>query len=442
MNDKYKYQLYMGSIGDIKNLEKHFSFMAEKGWMIDKFGITQRYHSIEPSKKRFYVDILPQITAFDYPDNDEALAFRSMCQGSGWEFVTANKQIQVFCAESNAVPIHTDNKIQAQIYLKTCRKYELPLFIYGLLIFFFFCLVMGWPELLLSNLNIFLLIGSAFFTIGYLWTFFFVLSWYWKTSRSVKNNLPMPEVNYSLYRIRSMVYIISFLLFVLCIAIGAITSIVGGMPPGLMLPVFMPFLSITLGLWVRHEINTTRRGRKENIRLMIAVCAFIVAISFLVINFVTAQSLNIYPGQALADGQKTLTLKNIGIETPPEHSSARVNSSVAVPVNYEYFEVNHEGSVSTEVYRSVAKPIAETLYGHFVLEFEESSVMVGGGGVTQLSSDEASFWGAVYGVSVVSPDNIDLILLNGRDIIIASIRQDNFDMDILGEEIKKLWANE
>ena len=68
MKAKYMRQAYMGTIGDMKTLEHHFTLMAEQGWMIDKIGmVTHRYRAVEPCKKRFFVDILPQITAFDYP---------------------------------------------------------------------------------------------------------------------------------------------------------------------------------------------------------------------------------------------------------------------------------------------------------------------------------------------------------------------------------------
>ena len=84
MKASYLRQMYMGTVGDMKTLEQHFSSMAEKGWMIDKVGsFAHRFRAIEPGKKRFFVDFLPQITAFDYPENEDALDYRSYCEKSG-----------------------------------------------------------------------------------------------------------------------------------------------------------------------------------------------------------------------------------------------------------------------------------------------------------------------------------------------------------------------
>ena len=116
----YLRQVYMGTIGDVKNLEIRFAQMAEQGWMIDKIGMFyHRYRAIEPCKKRFFVDFLPQITAFDYPENEEAQDYRSICEDSGWAFLTANRQLHVFCADENApapTPIHRTTKSKRRFF--------------------------------------------------------------------------------------------------------------------------------------------------------------------------------------------------------------------------------------------------------------------------------------------------------------------------------------
>jgi len=136
MKPVYKYQAYIGTLADIKNLEIRFSEMAEKGWMIDKIDpLSLRYREVEPCKKRFFVDLLPQITVFDYPENEDARDYRGICEDSGWTFVTASRQLHIFCADRETPappPIHTDNRLQAKIYLKVCRRSLLSLLIIGL----------------------------------------------------------------------------------------------------------------------------------------------------------------------------------------------------------------------------------------------------------------------------------------------------------------------
>lgn len=170
MKQNNRRQVYMGVVGDMKNLEHHFSLMAEQGWMIDCLGVfTHRYRAIEPCKKSFFVDFLPQITAFDYPENEDAQDYRAMCEASGWTFITANKQFHVFCAEGNTpapTPIHTDNKIQARIYLKASRKYEIGMFFISLLMLWFFSPLNRGVELFLSDMFLFMSVGFSIFWSG------------------------------------------------------------------------------------------------------------------------------------------------------------------------------------------------------------------------------------------------------------------------------------
>jgi len=171
MKTVYMHQLYMGTVGDMKNLEQHYSDMASKGWLIDKIGLfTHRYRAVEPCKVHFFVDFLPQITAFDYPENEDAQDYRRICEDAGWNFIAANKQFHVFCADDKnptPIPIHTDNSIHAKIYLRASRKYELPWLLYAVLMFCLFSPLSRGINLLLSNILLFMTIGYSLFLIGY-----------------------------------------------------------------------------------------------------------------------------------------------------------------------------------------------------------------------------------------------------------------------------------
>ncbi len=274
MKTAYKRQVYMGAIGDIKNLEAHYSEMARKGWMIEKIGLfTHRYRAAEPCEKRFFVDLLPQITAFDYPENENAQEYRRICEESGWRFVAANKQFHVFCADAendSPVPIHTDNAIHAKIYLNACGKYELPWLLFSAPALWFFSPLSRGEQLLQSDILLFMAIGFLCFLPGYLWTLGFVVSWYARTKSAAKNNRPVPLVNKRRATLRNGVFLAGTVALLVCVILGVVLEVAGGMPLALGLIALMPLSAVGVGLWIRRQVNTKRRTRAGNIALAVA----------------------------------------------------------------------------------------------------------------------------------------------------------------------------
>ena len=455
MKPIHMHQVYMGTIGDMKNLEIHFGQMAEQGCMIERIGVfSHRFRAIEPCKKRFFVDFLPQITAFDYPENEDAQEYRRICEESGWSFVAANKQFHVFYADENApelTPIHTDNKIQAQIYLKMCRKYELFSLILPMLVLcaiLFPQLSYNGMEIFLSNLLIFQIAGWFFFLVGYAWTLGFVLLWYRRVKKSAKDGLPMPAVDYRLSQIRRRVFAAGVFAFFLCLLIGIVLEILGGMPKGFILIFVIPFSSVGVGLWIRRQIDTKRRGRKTNIIMTVAVIAVFTIILIGALNYTVLRSFpNHYMSSSLGD-RPALTLNCVGISSAPENTSFRESVSVLVPIHYVYWEINRQGNVHSEAYRPVSSLIARGLYERYARGLED-----GYSGyrdrlgydvdLVYLAHAEAAYWGADEGVAAFDTisDTTELLLLNGRTILRLSIYGKDIGIDAIVQAVRGLMAN-
>jgi len=450
MKNIYKYKLYSGTTGDIKNLEKEFSEMAQKGWMIDKIGkFTHRYRAIEPCKKHFFADLLLQITAFDYPENEDAQDYRRICEESGWTFVTANKQFHVFCADvenPKPIPIHTVNGIQANIYLKACKKYELPMILYvPFMIFLAFSNTKA-IDFFSSNITLFMTIGYFLFSFGYIWTFGFVVSWYIKVKKCAENDLPMPKVNRKLGKIRNKLFMTGVIALLVCMIIGFALEF----NPAFVFAIITPLSMFFIGLCLRNQIDTKRRTRSQNIKLSVAVGIIAVIIMVITTNITTFKILSSPRDDSDSldnhDNNPVLTLNDVGIAIPAEHFNFHVKGTPIVPLNYEKWEINTAGGVSTQVYRSINNNIANLLYGYCTEEFlrhlrfesEESQeeIMV-------LTPEESVFWGAEKGLIFYNRkvNSVNLLLLKDKTILRLSAESVNMDLEELSKSVKKLWSD-
>jgi hypothetical protein len=80
------------STAEYKTLEAEFAEMAAKGWMIDKINpLSCEYRKAKKRNLRFCVDLLPQISGLDYPHNETANDYRTLCEDAGWTFVCASR---------------------------------------------------------------------------------------------------------------------------------------------------------------------------------------------------------------------------------------------------------------------------------------------------------------------------------------------------------------
>jgi len=443
------HQLYMGTVGDTKTLEQHFTRMAEQGWMIEKIGLfTHRYRAVEPCKKCFFVDLLPQITAFDYPENEDAQDYRSICEESGWDFIAANKQLHVFCADGEnpaPMPIHTDNAIQAKIYLKACRKYELPWLLYALFMFWFSSPIGKGVELFLSNISLFMAIGYCFFLIGFIWTFGFVLRWYMRTRKSAKNDMPLPKVNYNLSKLRNKVFLVGIVVFLVCMITGIVLEIVGGMSLIILPMMLIPISAVGVGFWVRRQIDTKRRTRAANIGFFIIVIVVMELVLLgamgVVVNGIISSPLH----SDSLDNRPVLTLNDVGITDAPSSYNTRIKGTVAVPVDYEHWEINQQGSTRTQVYRSISSTLTRRLYDHCAegLANDFDAIRSTTQEVIIFTSEEAAFWGAEEGMAqfYTGSNAAELLLMNGKTILRLTIEGEDMSLETVSQAVQKLWGD-
>ena len=432
---------------DVKNLERRFTEMAERGWMIDKIGsYTLRYRAVAPCKKHFFVDCSPQIASFDYPRNEDVNYYRTICEESGWTLVWSNPQIHIFCADADApapVPIHTDNKIQAKNYLRAFRKYELTDLIFGLLVLLSFSLTLRNINALLSNIRLFMTFGFCFLLAGFVWTLGSAALWCGRTIRSARNDLPIPVAGYRSSKLRDIVINAGFAAFLACIIIGAILDICAGTSRTLIRLLFptLNMVSIVCAGTLQRDIDDKKDGYgKKNISFSAVSVALIVA--FMLTPLITSTEKSPYLDSL--DTRPALTLKNTGIPSAPFSSFTLTDGSVAVPVNYYHREFSAQGQVATQVIKAINNSLAHRIYSEY---FKKSTMRFGALESTMaeavvLTPDEAASWGAQEGLTRFSKtDNIaELLLLNDTSVLRLSVEGETMDMESVQQAVKSLWS--
>ncbi len=103
-----RFELY--SFFDQKGIERRLSRMAERGWLLEKFGSwSWVYRRIEPKKLTFCVTYCPGASLFDPEPSEGQSTFYDFCEHTGWEIAASSAQMQVFYNQrENPVPIETD----------------------------------------------------------------------------------------------------------------------------------------------------------------------------------------------------------------------------------------------------------------------------------------------------------------------------------------------
>jgi len=109
-------------------LEKHFTKMAKKGWMIEHISnFYWTYRKIEPKDLHFCVTYYPRSSDFDPGPSPKQQTFYDFCAHTGWEFICTWHQMQVFCnARENPIPLDTDPVIEVETIHEACKRNFLP----------------------------------------------------------------------------------------------------------------------------------------------------------------------------------------------------------------------------------------------------------------------------------------------------------------------------
>ncbi|MBR5251424.1 MAG: DUF2812 domain-containing protein [Oscillospiraceae bacterium] len=97
-------------------LINHLEQQAAEGWMLcDCTETYLEYRSCTPQKVHFAVTFYPDYDFLDTEAPEKLKNLWDFCQLNGWEHITDNATMQVFCNKNeNPVPLHTDAVVQME----------------------------------------------------------------------------------------------------------------------------------------------------------------------------------------------------------------------------------------------------------------------------------------------------------------------------------------
>lgn len=123
---------------DRSGIERLLEEEAAKGWMLEKTSAAGWiYRRIEPARIHFAVVYFPGATAFDPAPSDAQLRFQDFCEHTGWELISSNIQLQIYCNRNeDPIPIETDPVIELENIHASVKKTFLPTYVLDLFLGF------------------------------------------------------------------------------------------------------------------------------------------------------------------------------------------------------------------------------------------------------------------------------------------------------------------
>jgi hypothetical protein len=339
----------MYSLTELPELEKHLAKMAENGWLVTKVGIWGcAYKSVPPRRLKFGADLLTNITAVTYPENEDAKDYRALCEESGWTFACASKQLQIFYIDADngeAFPLQTDETVKAANLLKMTGKYEAP-FVYIGLIYLIYSFTQiannGW-GVFATNLSLGQFLGTVVWTPALLWYAAYLTRCRYRLRKCAKGVEPLYKSNARLIHFRTKFFLGSAALAVSIMLIGAALD-----SPAMLIYVLAPVVTgFGAGFIIRKQVDSKRRSEKANAALAIVGIIALALIAFVVSGALIYPALKGFRNNSLPADMPALRLTDIGIDSAPRNSAYWDSSSVLMR-SYTYYESNQEGNARTE----------------------------------------------------------------------------------------------
>ena len=423
MKNKYKWVFWGFFSLDYQAMKTYLEEMAEKGWMLEKIGLQQhlaKFRAIEPQKLRFYVDVFKEGGPLTPEKTEESETYRKLCEESGWKFITSQDYLQFFYAEadSDPVPIQTDEVIEQEIVEHTLLRKELRGFLILSLIVAYL-LISNIPvkyNILLSFTGV-----SGIFLLPLIFIFAAIPAVYsiiriLRARNNIKKGYPIEKPTMKNARRRIILFYgstgIILLLFMLFIIVDAFY-----MPQIVIQAMIGPVIGIIVGLGLRYYTKKKAAKREDSIPVIIFAVFMVFIFIYTVGPFIFRGLEDSYKVTSVPEGYPIITLEEISKEPNKISTSTREfkrGSSPVTPKHYsygEYFNGNgYAERLNVEYYKTIDPYYAEIIFNGIKHELEKGFEWKGMTifDRTIISDDEMkSLWDA---------DN--LVLTQERDVLI------------------------
>lgn len=378
MKNNTKKVIRFTSITEYKILEEYLEKMAAEGLMLSEIKRnTLIFRKTTPRELTFNVSLFYHTTPFDYPNDEEDKDYRELCEESGWEFCTSNEVYQIFYKENNvdAIPIYTDSheeyRIIKNIFMKTDFISMILMFLMvgmGLIQTFNFNY-----ENLLSNTALFTVISPIFLMIIVLSIYAFPVIWLIKNKINLSNG---KELTFSTNKTRLLRNIVTWSLIGVYFILTIFAVSHGFTNAFMVVLAFLPVLvSTMIAKYCVKRFKTKKRTRKHNIVFFSVIMVFTIVITSGALMSIVLSIIGFGENDDIPKNIVVLELSNFGTNATPERTRTYEQSSVFVPVNFEYYESlgrkpkeNEVMTVRTTYIQCVNKDISDYVFDGYMKE--------------------------------------------------------------------------
>lgn len=295
MNRELQIRYYSCQLNELDSLKGYLEKKAAQGWMLEKWKSSICYfRKCKPKKVKFSVEIFDKASEFMVDYNATNEEYIEYCQAAGWNFVSAEGQVQIFYTEDeSAIPIETDSQQKFETIHKITFKRYIKNWLFGIFLGFVYLIKLsdGIVELFSSYFSFsIILLGSSMIVLN-IFRIILYYRWFHKVKEKIKKQ---EEFCYH----RTLGNIISRII-IACIAVawfvgGVIVSNISGdkfimfiLLISVSIPVFLYGSSILNVL--TQKSNVTKDVKQIFYYKLIIISSFVVTggilISFLVVGF-------------------------------------------------------------------------------------------------------------------------------------------------------------
>ncbi|MEN1761055.1 DUF2812 domain-containing protein [Anoxynatronum sibiricum] len=422
---------------DYKAIGIYLEEMAAKGWMLERVGrVVAKFRAIEPRRLKFYVDVFKDEGPLTPANTKESEEYRSLCQASGWTFITSQDYLQYFYSEDDdSVPIQTDEVLEQKIVETTLFKGEI-LNTSLILIVGIVALAMHFPvrhHHLLSFAGVAVTVLFPILFGALLASTVYSVTRVFKARKNIKRGLPLDKPTLKNAQKRIMAFNGIAMTIVSLIMVAFLVD--AYFKPSSVIPIIGPVLGTIIGLGLRYVIknkSTDKNSGIAYITLVVLAAFFSMAIvSSLLSNRPFDDSNRIDP---VPEGYPLVTMMEL-IETSQQGSLAirefNRGMSPLTPLHYDYLEVwdfeEESQGVRVRYYNTIHPLFAQMIFDGITEELMRGVKFRGNYYLTKtIVSDEAmkSSWRMDH--LALTEDRDELILQKGNKVVHVSGKV-NFD---------------
>lgn len=129
---------------DYKSIEDYLTEMAAKGWKVESAGPgLWKFKRTEPSNRKFFVHFASSVSELEPVSAEGQRTFEETCVETGWRKEFQWKQMQVFCADREAMPLEIDGVIRLDNIHRNMKKNFIPNWIKALVFMLLLAFING-----------------------------------------------------------------------------------------------------------------------------------------------------------------------------------------------------------------------------------------------------------------------------------------------------------